>query len=87
MPSNQELQAQIDALQKANAELKAAAAARVTLKVSEKGAVSLYGLSARFPVTLYANQWESVLGMADQIRAFIKANASQLSVKGQAKAA
>jgi hypothetical protein len=50
------------------------------LRVSEKGAVSLYGLG-RFPVTLYASQWDSVLGMSGQIRAFIDANRGKLKFK------
>ena len=53
---------------------------KLTLKVSEKGAVSCYGLG-RFPVTLYAGQWDRLLSEADQINAFIKANTSLLSVK------
>ena len=52
----------------------------ITMKVSEKGAISLYGLG-RFPVTLYAGQWDRLLNEADQISSFIKANASLLSVK------
>jgi hypothetical protein len=35
----------------------------------------------RFPVTLYAQQWEKVLGMADEIKAFIEANRDKLSTK------
>ena len=54
----------------------------LSLKVSEKGAVSVYGLNARFPVTLYAEQWERVLGMGDQIRGFIQQNAGRLTKKG-----
>ena len=53
----------------------------LTLKVSAKGAVSVYGMG-RFPVTLYREQWERVLGHADAIRAFIDANAAALKVKG-----
>jgi hypothetical protein len=56
------------------------------LKVSEKGGVSLYGLNVRFPLTLYAGQWQRVLDHADEIRAFLKANADKLSSK-PAKAA
>jgi len=52
----------------------------VTLKVSEKGAVSAYGMG-RFPVTLYAQQWEKLLGMADEIREFIAENKRKLSTK------
>lgn len=44
------------------------------------GAVSLYGMG-RFPVTLYGQQWERLLNEAEQIRAFLKANAALLSVK------
>jgi len=53
---------------------------KLTLKVSEKGAVSLYGMG-RFPVTLYGQQWERLLGHADEIKAFLKANAKKLAVK------
>ena len=51
------------------------------IKVSEKGAVSVYGLQ-RFPVTLYAEQWETLLASAETIRAFIAANRSALKTKG-----
>lgn len=53
-------------------------AARITLKVSAKGAVSVYGLG-RFPVTLYAQQWDKLLGMADDIRAFCTEHKAELS--------
>ena len=62
------------------AALAAKPATRVTLKVSEKGAVCLYGLG-RFPVTLYASQWERLLTEAETIKAFITANASRLARK------
>lgn len=52
----------------------------LSLKVSEKGAVSLYGMG-RFPVTLYGSQWERLLNEADAIRAFLVTNAALLSVK------
>lgn len=52
----------------------------LSLKVSEKGAVSLYGMG-KWPVTLYSAQWERVLNEADTIKAFIAANAALLSVK------
>jgi len=51
------------------------------LKVSVKGAVQLDGLR-RFPVTLYADEWEKVLEMKDEITAFINANRSKLTEKG-----
>lgn len=53
---------------------------KLTLKVSDKGAVSLYGMG-RFPVTLYGEQWTKLLDHADTIRAFLAANASLLSTK------
>jgi len=55
-------------------------ASKLTLKVSEKGAISVYGLS-RWPVTLYVEQMERLLAMADDIRAFIKANSKSLTRK------
>ena len=53
----------------------------VTLKVSEKGGVSVYGLG-RFPVTLYKEQWTKLLDRADEIRAFITENDARLKAKG-----
>ena len=50
------------------------------LKVSEKGAVSVYGLG-RFPVTLYKEQWEKLLAMSDEIKGFIAENKDRLKVK------
>lgn len=52
----------------------------ITLKVSDKGALSIYGLG-RFPVTLYRSQIERLLAHAPQIGAFIKANANLLATK------
>lgn len=60
--------------------MKAASQRKLTLKVSDKGAVSLYGLG-RFPVTLYRTQWERLIGEASHIAAFIEANASLLATK------
>jgi hypothetical protein len=51
------------------------------MKVSEKGAVSVYGLG-RFPVTLYQEQWAKLLGLADEIKVFIEENKAKLKVKG-----
>ncbi len=50
------------------------------LQVSQKKEVSLYGIR-RFPVTFYANEWETILGMAGEIRAFIRENEGQLKRK------
>lgn len=52
----------------------------VKLKVSQKGAASLYGLG-RFPVTLYRGQWETLLENAEKIKAFLAENAESLKVK------
>jgi hypothetical protein len=55
---------------------------KITLKVSEKGAISVYGMG-RFPVTLYAEQWERLLDdeQVKAMKAFIKANAAKLTRK------
>ena len=52
----------------------------VTFKVSEKGAVSVYGLG-RFPVTLYQEQWAKLFSNVDELKAFIEANRSKLKTK------
>ncbi len=78
--SHQAMLAELAALKAENAKLKAKTVAGLSLRVSEKGAVSVYGMG-RFPVTLYRGQWEKLLGQADQVRAFIEANAASLSVK------
>jgi len=52
----------------------------MAMKVSEKGACSVYGLS-RFPVTLYSGQWERLLAAKDDILAFIEANRASLATK------
>jgi hypothetical protein len=63
-----------------NAALKRGASPGIRMKVSEKGAVSIYGMG-RFPVTLYKEQWLKLLDMSDEIRAFIAANEAQLKAK------
>lgn len=52
----------------------------ITMKVGDKGGVSVYGLG-RWPVTLYKEQWERLLGASDEIRTFISANADRLKTK------
>lgn len=59
---------------------KASKPGTVSFKVSEKGGVSVYGMG-RFPVTLYVEQWETLLSRADDLRAFIDANRGQLKKK------
>jgi hypothetical protein len=79
--SDEELQAEIARLRAENERMKRTASRGVTLKVSEKGGVSVYGLG-RFPVTLYKEQWLRLLDMTDEIRAFIRDNESSLKTRG-----
>lgn len=74
------LQEELERLRAENAALKERKRSAAYLKVSEKGAVSVYGLG-RFPVTLYKEQWEKLLKMADEIRAFIVENNDRLKTK------
>jgi hypothetical protein len=53
-------------------------------KVSEKGALSVYGLQ-RMPVTLYVEQWQRLLAFADEIHTFIKENDSRFKRKDETK--
>jgi hypothetical protein len=59
-------------------------AGRLRLKVSEKGALSVYGLG-RFPVTLYKEQWLRLLAQAETIVGFIRENDSALKAKGESR--
>jgi hypothetical protein len=77
---SKELEAELERLRAENAALKGRSARGVTLKVSEKGGVSVYGLG-RFPVTLYQEQWTKLLDLADDIRAFIRENEGKLKRK------
>lgn len=52
----------------------------LNLRVSKKGAVSVYGLQ-RFPITLYANQWKQILDHHDDIRRFINSHHTELNIK------
>ena len=79
--SDDDLKAELERLRNENAALKRGTATGVSMKVSEKGALSIYGMG-RFPVTLYKEQWLKLLGMSDDIRAFIAANEGQLKAKG-----
>ena len=54
----------------------------LSMKVSEKGALSVYGMG-RFPVTLYKEQWLKLLSIAEDIKQFIGDNDSQLKTKEQ----
>ncbi|MGA2269950.1 MAG: hypothetical protein ABSH44_15885 [Bryobacteraceae bacterium] len=80
MSSEEELKAEVERLRAEVEALKRPARGQMSLKVSEKGALSVYGLG-RFPVTLYREQWEKLLAMADQIRRFISENDHLLKKK------
>ena len=80
MATPEELQAEIERLRAENESLKKPTRGQMSLKVSEKGALSVYGLG-RFPVTLYREQWEKLLGMGDEIKAFIQTHDSELKKK------
>ena len=78
--SDDDLKAELERLREENAALKKGSATGLRMKVSEKGALSVYGMG-RFPVTLYKEQWLRLLNISDDIRAFIAANDSQLKAK------
>ena len=80
MASEEELRAEIERLRAENESLKKPARGQISLRVSEKGGLSVYGLG-RFPVTLYREQWEKLLGIADEIRNFIRENDHLLKKK------
>ncbi len=77
---SEDMQAELERLRAENQALKKTSAKGLSLKVSEKGALSVYGLG-RFPVTLYKEQWGRLLDMTDEIRNFIKANDTALKSK------
>ena len=80
--ADDDIRAELERLKAENEALKQGRRGGATsLKVSEKGAVSVYGLG-RFPVTLYKEQWEKLLDMSDDIRGFIKDNEGKLKLKG-----
>ena len=78
--SENELKAEVERLRVENETLKKRLNKGQTMRVSEKGALSVYGLG-RFPVTLYKDQWLKLLGMSDEIRAFIQENSDKLKSK------
>ena len=75
-----DLQAELARLKAENERLKKQQASPLRLKVSAKGALSVYGLG-RFPVTLYKEQWARLLDAADDIRAFVAEHDSELKAK------
>ena len=80
MSTPEEMKAELDRLRAENDSLKQGAKRGISLKVSEKGGVSVYGMG-RFPVTLYKEQWLKLMDMSEQIRTFIKENDSKLKTK------
>ena len=78
--SNDNVNDELERLRKENEALKKGGASSIRMKVSEKGALSVYGMG-RFPVTLYKEQWLRLLNMSDEIRAFIATNEAQLKTK------
>jgi len=79
--SEEDVQAELERLRQENAALKTShRAGTLNFRVSEKGAVSVYGLG-RFPVTLYQEQWDKLLAAAADLRAFIDAHRNQLKKK------
>ena len=78
--SDDDVRAENERLRQELEMLKKGAARGVSLKVSEKGGLSVYGLG-RFPVTLYKEQWVKLLDMSDDIRVFLKAHDSELKSK------
>jgi hypothetical protein len=81
MSTETELKAELERLKAENEALKARGTKAISLKVSEKGGVSVYGLG-RFPVTLYQEQWLKLLDLADDIRLFIVEHEPELKKRG-----
>ena len=77
----EQMKEELERLRTENEALKKRSEKGLSLKVSQKGGVSVYGLG-RFPVTLYKEQWEKLLDISDEIRAFIQENEPQLKTKG-----
>ncbi len=75
-----DMKAELERLRAENEALKKTKQKGLTLKISEKGGLSVYGLG-RFPVTLYKEQWLKLLDMADEIRSFIEVNNEKLKTK------
>ena len=80
--TDEDTKAELERLKAENEQLKKQQTRGLSMKVSEKGALSVYGLG-RFPVTLYKEQWTKLLGMADEIKSFLKDNDAKLKGKGE----
>ena len=81
--SDDAMREELDRLRAENAALKKTSAKGISMKVSEKGGLSIYGLG-RFPITLYKEQWTKLLAMADEIKAFLKDHDAELKAKPDA---
>ena len=75
--TEEDLRQELERLRQENEALKADSSKGLRLQVSAKGGVSLYGIR-RFPVTFYLEEWETILGMADEIRSFLEKNQASL---------
>ena len=80
-PTAAELAAELERVKAELAATKARAGKSITFKVSQKGALSVYGLNARFPVTLYRDQWDRLLERADDLRSYMLDHAGELATK------
>jgi len=78
--ADEDLRAELERLRKENEALKQAHKSRVTMKVSDKGGLSVYGLE-RFPVTLYKEQWTKLISMSGDIERFIRKYDHELKTK------
>ena len=81
--ADENLKEELERLRAENERLKKRSSRGVTMKVSEKGGLSVYGLG-RFPVTLYKEQWVRLLDMAEDIKTFIRENEGVLKSKEDA---
>jgi hypothetical protein len=77
---SEDMKAELERLRQENAALKKGASKGISMKVSEKGGLSIYGLG-RFPVTLYKEQWTKLLELSDEIERFIRDHDSELKTK------
>ena len=78
--SDEEMKAELERLRKENESLKKGAAKGISMKVSEKGGLSIYGLG-RFPITLYKEQWTKLLDISEEIRSFLATHDAELKSK------
>ncbi len=79
--ADEDIQAELERLRRENEELKQKGRKEIRLAVSQKGGASLYGIR-RFPITFYKEEWERILGMADEIKAFLSEHEGELKTKG-----